>query len=230
MRSFRKHDDIPAGFLNRRSFLKLGVLGSALLVLPSKVLAALEPVISPEIIGSPGWNGEAGLVLEPSEERRLHLYSTNTGETFNGVYWADGEYISQSLDEINYLLRDYRANLVKEISPDLLDLLFHLNQKLETKNPFHVLSGYRSPKTNAALRRRNRSVARNSLHMEGMAVDLRVPELHAKHLCHAALDMQCGGVGYYARRGFVHVDVGSVRTWQGGRRRKRRPVKATRKT
>jgi len=226
MRSFRKHDDIPAGFLNRRSFLKLGVLGSALLVLPSKVLAALEPVISPEIIGSPGWNEEAGLVLEPSEERKLHLYSTNTGETFNRVYWADGEYIPEALEEVNYLMRDYRANLVKEINPNLLDLLYNLNQKLENGSPFHVISGYRSPKTNAALRKRNRRVARNSLHMSGMAVDLRVPDVHVKHLCNAALEMRCGGVGYYAKRGFVHLDVGDVRTWQDGRRRRKKVKKA----
>jgi len=225
MRSFRKHGDILVEPFGRRSFLKLGILGSALLVLPQKALAALEPVISPEIIGSPGWNGEAGLVLEPSEERKLHLYSTNTGETFNRVYWADGEYVPEALEEVNFLLRDYRANLVKETDPNLLDLLFHLNQKLETEKPFHVISGYRSPKTNAALRKRNRRVARNSLHMAGMAVDLRVPDVHVKHLCNAALDMHCGGVGYYARRGFVHVDVGNVRVWQDGRKRKKKAAR-----
>jgi len=226
MRSFRKHGDLFVEPCSRRSFLKLGIFGSALLALPCKAIAALEPVISPEIIGSPGWNGEAGLIMEPSEERRLHLYSTNTGETFNRVYWADGEYIPEALEEVNFLLRDYRANLVKEIDPNLLDLLYNLNQKLECNSPFHVISGYRSPKTNAALRRRNRRVARNSLHMSGMAVDLRVPDLHVKHLCNAALEMHCGGVGYYARRGFVHLDVGDVRTWQDGRRRRKKAKKA----
>lgn len=117
---------------------------------------------------------------------------------------------------------------MKEISPDLLDLLFHLNQKLETKNPFHVLSGYRSPKTNAALRRRNRNVARNSLHMEGMAVDLRVPELHAKHLCHAALDMQCGGV--VLRPGAVSCTSMSAVSDLAGWTEEKKTVKATRKT
>ena len=222
MRSFRKHGDILVEPFSRRSFLKLGILGSALLALPCKALAALEPVICPEIIGSPAWKEETGLIMEPSGERRLHLYSTNTGETFNGVYWADGEYIPEALEEIDYLLRDYRANLVKEIAPNLLDLLFNLNRKLEIDQPFHVISGYRSPRTNAALRKRNRRVARNSLHMSGMAVDLRVPDLHVKHLCNAALEMRCGGVGYYAKRGFVHLDVGDVRTWQDGRRRRRK--------
>jgi len=226
MQSFRKHGDPLVEPFSRRSFLKWGILGSALLVLPQKVLAALEPVTSPAIIGSPGWKDEAGLIVEPCGERRIHLYSTNTGETFNGVYWADGDYIPEALEEIDYLMRDYRANLVKEINPNLLDLLYNLNQKLENGSPFHVISGYRSPKTNAALRKRNRRVARNSLHMSGMAVDLRVPDVHVKHLCNAALEMRCGGVGYYAKRGFVHLDVGDVRTWQDGRRRRKKVKKA----
>ena len=121
MQSFRKHGDLLVEPFSRRSFLKLGILGSALLALPGKAIAALEPVLSPGIIGSPGWKDEAGLVIEPCEERRLHLYSTNTGETFNRVYWADGDYIPEALEEINYLMRDYRANLVKEIDPNLLD-------------------------------------------------------------------------------------------------------------
>jgi len=225
MHSFRKHGDLLVQPFSRRSFLKLGILGSALLALPCKAVAALEPVLSPEIIGSPGWKEEAGLVIEPCEERRLHLYSTNTGETFNRAYWADGDYIPEALEEINYLMRDYRANLVKEIDPNLLDLLYHLNHKLECDSPFHVISGYRSPKTNAALRRRNRRVARNSLHMAGMAVDLRVPDIHAKNICNAALEMRVGGVGYYAKRGFVHLDVGDFRTWQDGRRRRKKVSK-----
>lgn len=223
---FRKQLELLCQPSSRRSFLKLGVFGAALLALPHRAIAALEQVPGPELIGSPGWKDEAGLILEPSEERRLHLYSTNTGEAFNRVYWADGEYIPEALAEINFLLRDYRANLVKEIDPNLVDLLYNLHQRLDIEKPFHVISGYRSPKTNAALRRRNRRVARNSLHMAGMAVDLRVPDLHVKHLCNAALEMHCGGVGYYARRGFVHIDVGDVRTWQDGRKRRKKVKKA----
>lgn len=223
---FRKQLELLCQPSSRRSFLKLGVFGAVLLALPHRAIAALEQVPGPELIGSPGWKGEAGLILEPTEERTLHLYSTNTGETFNRVYWADGEYVPEALEEINFLLRDYRANLVKEIDPNLLDLLYNLNQKLENDKPFYVISGYRSPKTNAALRRRNRRVARNSLHMAGMAVDLRVPDLHVKHVCNAALAMHCGGVGYYARRGFVHLDVGHFRTWQDGRKRRKKVKKA----
>lgn len=219
MRSFRKHGDLFVDPCSRRSFLKLGIFGAALLALPYKAFASLEEAPAPELI-TPGWREETGLILEPCEERRLHLYSTNTGETFNRVYWADGDYIPEALEEINYLLRDYRANLIKEIDPNLLDLLYNLNQKLECDSPYHVISGYRSPKTNAVLRKRNRKVARNSLHMAGMAVDLRVPDLHVKNICNAALEMRGGGVGYYARRGFVHLDVGDVRTWQDGRKRR----------
>ncbi len=225
MRSFRKHGDLFVDSCSRRSFLKLGFFGAALLAVPHRAFAALEEAPAPELI-TPGWREEAGLILEPSEERSLHLYSTNTGETFNRVYWADGEYVPEALAEIDHLLRDYRANQVKEIDPNLLDLLYNLNQKLECDNPFHVISGYRSPRTNAALRKRNRKVARNSLHMAGMAVDLRMPDLHIKYLDNAARDMRCGGVGYYAKRGFVHLDVGDVRTWQDGRKRKKRVKKA----
>ena len=225
MRSFRKHGNLFVNPVSRRSFLKLGIFSAALLALPCKAIASLEEAPAPELI-TPGWREGAGLVLEPCEERSLHLYSTNTGESFNRVYWADGDYIPESLTEINHLLRDYRANQVKEIDPNLLDLLYNLNKKLESNDPYHVISGYRTPKTNAVLRKRNRRVARNSLHMAGMAVDLRMPHLHVKHLCNAALEMRCGGVGYYARRGFVHLDVGDVRTWQDGRRRKKRVKKA----
>ncbi|HTZ41272.1 MAG TPA: DUF882 domain-containing protein [Syntrophales bacterium] len=219
MYSFRKHSDLLCQPFSRRFFLKLGVFGAAFLTLPHKAFAALEEAPAPELI-TPGWREEADLILEPTEERRLHLYSTNTGDTFNRVYWADGEYIPEALEEVNFLMRDYRANLIKEIDPNLLDLLHNLNQKLECDRPYYVISGYRSPKTNAALRKRNRSVARNSLHMSGMAVDLRVPDLNVKHLCNAALEMHCGGVGYYARRGFVHLDVGDVRTWRDSRKKK----------
>jgi uncharacterized protein YcbK (DUF882 family) len=219
MRSFRKHGDLFADLFSRRSFLKIGIFGAALLALPHKVLASLEEAPAPELI-TPGWGEGAGLVLEPGEERTLHLYSTNTGETFNRVYWADGEYVPEALAEVNHLLRDYRANQIKDIDPNLLDLLYNLNQKLECDSPFHVISGYRSPRTNAALRKRNRKVARNSLHMAGMAVDLRMPDLHIKYLNNAAQEMRCGGVGYYAKRGFVHLDVGDVRTWQDSKKRK----------
>jgi uncharacterized protein YcbK (DUF882 family) len=219
MHSFRKHSDLLCQPFSRRSFLQLSIFGAALLALPHKVIASLEQAPAPELV-TPGWREEAGLILEPSEERRLHLYSTNTGETFNRAYWAHGDYIPEALEEINYLLRDYRAKLIKEIDPNLLDLLYNLNHKLECNSPFHVISGYRSPKTNASLRKRNRRVARNSLHMAGMAVDLRVPDVHVKNLCNAALEMRCGGVGYYARRGFVHLDVGDVRTWQDSRKKK----------
>jgi uncharacterized protein YcbK (DUF882 family) len=225
MRSFRKHGDLFVDSFSRRSFLRLGIFGAAFLALPYKAIASLEQAPAPELI-TPGWREGAGLILEPCEDRRLHLYSTNTGETFNRVYWADGEYVPEALEEINYLLRDYRAKLIKEIDPSLLDLLYNLNQKLECDSPFHVISGYRSPKTNAALRKRSRRVARNSLHMAGMAVDLRMPDLHVKYLNNAAREMRCGGVGYYARRGFVHLDVGDVRTWQDGRKRKKKVKKA----
>lgn len=226
MRSFRKHDDLLCQLFSRRSFLRLGIFGAAFVALPHRVFAAIEKVPAPEEVDSHDWQEEAAIILEPGEVRKLHLYSTNTGETFNEVYWADGDYIPEALEEINYLLRDYRVNAIKEIDPNLLDLLFSINQKLESDSPYHIISGYRSPKTNAALRKRNRRVARNSLHIAGMAVDLRLPDRNIKHLCSAALELRCGGVGYYQKRGFVHLDVGDVRTWQDIKRRKKKIKKA----
>ncbi len=112
MHSFRKHSELLCQPFSRRSFLKLGIFGAALLAVPHRACAALDEVSAPSLI-TPGWREEADLILEPCEERRLHLYSTNTGETFNRVYWADGDYVPEALEEINYLLRDYRANLIK---------------------------------------------------------------------------------------------------------------------
>lgn len=223
---FRKQLELLCQPSSRRSFLKLGIIGAAILGLPGRAFSSLEEVPAPELVDPQGKPEEAGLILDPGEERRLHLYSINTSETFNRIYWADGEYLPEALAEINHLLRDYRSGAVKEIDPSLLDLLHTLNRKLENDNPFHIISGYRSPTTNAALRSRNRRVARNSLHMAGKAVDLRLPDLHVKHLCNAAQEMRCGGVGYYAKPGFVHLDVGDVRTWQDNRRKKRRMKRA----
>ena len=137
----------------------------------------------------------------------------HTGESLKAVYWAEGGYVPDVLNEVNYLLRDYRAGAIKPISLRLLDTLYGMNHHLESDGPFHIISGYRTPKTNALLRKKNKGVARKSLHMEGKAVDIQVPGCELKALRRAAVQMHMGGVGYYPRSCFVHVDVGEVRYW-----------------
>jgi uncharacterized protein YcbK (DUF882 family) len=111
------------------------------------------------------------------------------------------------------VLRDHRTGEVKAIDPDLLHLLYALKRKLHTRQAFHVISGYRSPATNAKLRQRSTGVARKSFHTRGMAVDIALPECDLRDLHRAALDLGAGGVGYYPRPGFIHVDTGPVRRW-----------------
>jgi uncharacterized protein YcbK (DUF882 family) len=147
------------------------------------------------------------------DERSLKFHHLNTAESLSVVYWAEGRYVPESLHEVNHLLRDFRTDEIKQIDPRLLDFLFALKYRLDTDHPFQVISGYRSPKTNAMLRRHSKSVARNSLHMQGKAIDIRVKGHKPSQIARAAREMKRGGVGTYRR--FVHVDVGDVRVWRG---------------
>jgi uncharacterized protein YcbK (DUF882 family) len=146
-------------------------------------------------------------------ERSLRFYNTHTGERLAATYWARGQYLSDGLEEINHILRDHRSGEIARIDPELLDLLHVLHGKLPAKGPFHVISGYRSPATNAQLRSQSSGVAKKSLHMKGMAIDIRLPGVELKELRRAAVQLRGGGVGYYAKSNFVHVDVGRVRYW-----------------
>jgi uncharacterized protein YcbK (DUF882 family) len=145
----------------------------------------------------------------------LSFRHRHTDEVLNTVYYANGRYIPGALKEVNWLLRDFRSDEVKEIDPRLLDLLYAVHQRLEASQPFEIYSAYRSPATNAMLRREGWGVARNSLHMQGMAVDINLPGWEARHIGNCALSLQRGGVGFYRRSNFVHLDVGEVRTWRG---------------
>jgi uncharacterized protein YcbK (DUF882 family) len=146
-------------------------------------------------------------------ERALRFYNTHTGEKLAATYWSHGEYLGDGLEEINWILRDFRNGEIAEIDPGLLDLLHVLHRRLPAKGPFHVISGYRSPATNAQLRSQSSGVAKKSLHMKGMAIDIRLPGVELKDLRRAAMQLRGGGVGYYAKSDFVHVDVGRVRYW-----------------
>lgn len=146
--------------------------------------------------------------------RKLRLYNPNTGERVSASYWENGRYIQDTLSDFNWLFRDYRAgDLQKKIDPKLFDQLFELQRKLGMQKEIHVVCGYRSAETNAELRKKSRAVAKNSLHMHGQAVDLRIPGVHLDRIHKAALAMQAGGVGYYPRANFVHIDVGPIRHW-----------------
>lgn len=145
----------------------------------------------------------------------LAFHNTHTGDRLNLTYFEQGRYIKDALHEINLLFRDYHDGSVHPIDPALLDQLYDLKHTLEVRKPFHIVSGYRSPATNADLRKHSDGVAKNSLHMEGRAIDIRIEGLDTRRIRNAALAMQRGGVGYYERSDFVHLDTGSVRTWAG---------------
>lgn len=146
-------------------------------------------------------------------ERAIALYNAHTGESLKAVYWAEGRYVAETLGEIDVLLRDYRTEDIMPIDPGLIDLLHRLRRRLRTQRAFHVVSGYRSPKTNALLRKNGTGVALRSLHMRGMAVDLFLPGRNLEAIRRAALSLRGGGVGYYPTPGFVHIDTGGVRSW-----------------
>lgn len=151
--------------------------------------------------------------IAPADYRALSFNNLHTGEKLKIDYWAEGRYIPDALADINHLLRDYRNGEVHEIDPKLLDLLNHLHHRLSSNKPFEVISGYRSPRTNAMLHRRSKGVATHSLHMKGMAIDIRLPDRDLTDLHKTALAMRAGGVGMYTKSNFVHVDVGRVRHW-----------------
>jgi len=181
--------------LSRRQVLRLGGLAALACVIPSSALAAF---------------GKASGSYAP---KRLSFFNTHTNERLESVYWDAGDYRADELQRINHILRDPRTGETKEMDVRLIDLLHRLRQDLGAPGDFHIICGYRSPQTNAALRQKSTGVALHSLHMTGQAVDIRLPGVPLSSLRRAALDLKAGGVGYYPQSGFVHVDVGPVRTW-----------------
>jgi uncharacterized protein YcbK (DUF882 family) len=158
---------------------------------------------------------KAALAFPETGVRRLGLNNLHTNEILDVAYWENGAYVPDALDAVNTVLRDYRTNEVHEIDPHLLDLLVMLQGKVEGQGRFEVISGYRSAATNAMLHAESGEVAVHSLHMEGMAIDMRLPVVDLAYIRDAALSLGLGGVGYYPNSDFVHADVGRVRTWAG---------------
>lgn len=153
------------------------------------------------------------MVLPPMSERMLSFDNLHTGERLTAPFWSHGHYHQDGLAEIDYILRDWRTDEVVQIDRGLFDLLYELRRRLDTNAPFQIISGYRSPETNAMLRNVSLGVAKNSYHVKGMAIDIRVPGRDLRTLQRTALRMRAGGVGYYPKSDFVHVDVGPVRRW-----------------
>lgn len=178
---------------SRRDFLRTGFAAVSALAMPGVAWAAFRAPVR--------------------RVRMLAFYNLHTGESLKTVYYEGGEYVAGALREISYVLRDFRANEVKPIDPRLLDLLVELRVRLGTTAPYDVISGYRSPKTNAMLHASSEGVAVHSLHMDGRAIDIRVPGRNLSTLHYAALSLRDGGVGYYPRSDFVHVDTGRIRCW-----------------
>lgn len=153
------------------------------------------------------------IALDPMAPRRLDLYSLHTNEKLNIVYFTHGMYIDENIQALNHLMRDRRANVATSMDRNLYDQLFLIQNAFDHTEPVHILSGYRTPETNAKLRRRSSGVAKNSLHIEGRAVDFYIPGVPVKEVRQAARELQAGGVGVYSKSGFVHVDTGAVRSW-----------------
>ncbi len=168
-----------------------------------------------------GCSAFAGSLLAPTifasisqlPERRLAFHHLHTGEKAKLTYWAEGDYLPDSLQQINYLLRDHRTGDTAQIDRQLMDLLFNLQTSLDRRGEFQIISAYRSPKTNKMLRSKSSGVAKKSFHMQGKAMDIRLPGAELKQLRKAALALKAGGVGYYPKSNFIHIDTGPVRRW-----------------
>jgi uncharacterized protein YcbK (DUF882 family) len=180
--------------LARRRFMALGMGVASGAALGAFGVAAAEPAVEP---------------------RSVALHNLHTDERLEAIYWDNGRYVPDALSAVNRVLRDYRTGDEHMIDPRLLDLLTAVHGKVEAAQPFQVISGYRSPKTNAMMHERSAGVASKSLHMQGMAIDVRVEGVALNHLHNAALDLGRGGVGLYPVSNFVHMDVGRVRRWTG---------------
>lgn len=190
--------------MNRRNLLKLA--GGAALI-----SGALLPVNAAATQASSPFAAPAS--LPQGEAKLLSFINTHTGDTFADAYWEGGAYVPEALSAINHVMRDHRTGDVRDIDTRLLDQLHTLRGLVEASAPFQIISGYRSPATNAALHANSSGVASRSLHMDGRAIDIRVRGIDLTRLRDAALGMQAGGVGYYAASDFIHIDTGRVRRW-----------------
>lgn len=165
------------------------------------------------VVAAPTYANAFGFLKGAGDIRRLKMYSGRTGERIDTIYWIEGEYIPEALNEINRFMRDWRTGGTINIDTRTVDIMAASHNMLDTEAPYLMLSGYRSPKTNSMLRSRSRGVARNSLHMKGQAADLRLQGRSVSQIARAAVSCSAGGVGKYSGSNFVHMDCGPVRVW-----------------
>lgn len=147
------------------------------------------------------------------ELRRINLFNSRTGERLDTIYYVRGEYIPEEMERIDTILRDVRAEAKTRIDPRLIDIASATQYMLGHDRPFTVISGYRTPETNAKLRKNSRGVAKKSYHIKGMAMDLRMPGVSATAIEQIGKHLHSGGVGLYTKSNFVHLDSGPVRNW-----------------
>lgn len=156
------------------------------------------------------------ITLSSSLERDLSMDHTHTREQIDLTYAVGSQYIPKALTGLNHFLRDHYSGAIGQMDPGLYDIMYAVQKALKARSPYQIISGYRSPHTNERLRARGGGgVAKRSLHMDGKAIDLRLPGVPLKELRDAALELKAGGVGYYPGDDFVHVDTGRVRSWSG---------------
>ena len=168
------------------------------------------------IIGSaalPGLANATAMKMPDPGGFDIAFQCQHTGEKFSGTYRVGDRYLPDAFDEINQVLRDYRSNEIFPIDPRAIDIIYMIRKKAESNTPLEILSGYRSPHTNAMLARASNGVAKNSLHLTGQAIDFRLPGYSTRALRRLAVNLRAGGVGYYKRSNFLHVDTGSIRSW-----------------
>lgn len=167
------------------------------------------------VAAAPTYSNAFGLLRGAGDIRRIKMYSGRTGESIDTIYWIEGEYIPQVMKEINHFMRDWRTDDSVQMDARTVDIMAAAHSLMDVSEPYMLLSGYRSPKTNAMLRSRSSGVARNSLHMKGQAADLRLKSRSVGQMAKAAEACASGGVGRYSRSNFVHMDCGPVRHWGG---------------
>ncbi len=167
------------------------------------------------ITAAPTASSAFGFLRGAGDVRRIKMYSGRTGESLDSVYLIEGEYVPEALKEINLFMRDWRTDQVLNIDPRTVDIAAASHRLMDTSEPYMMLSGYRSAQTNAMLRSRSGGVARNSLHIKGMAADMRLKSRSVSQIFAAATSCNAGGVGQYRGSNFVHMDCGQIRTWRG---------------
>lgn len=152
---------------------------------------------------------------EVKSDKTLNVYNIHTGENIKATIWDEGEYQMGEIERLDHLMRDHRSGEVKAIDRDMYELLFHLQKTFDPKQPINIISGYRCQATNSMLRNTTSGVAKKSMHVQGRAIDLTIPGVDHQRLLKAAIAMQAGGVGSYPRSGFIHIDNGRIRRWNG---------------